>query len=174
MFGLGPAVSIAILFAELKTICEGTKLSTAFVNVLPQQISGNKRCQYENSRRCSAVPYEDQPGEPLFSESVQEIATSILEEMPDDQSEVDALLAKKEERRAARQQRQTANAGNLRYKVTLPIVSGTLEQPPEIGLSADIDDKEKLASLVAKGQEIAVANSVGMSLRQVYSGRGLS
>jgi len=174
MFGLGPAVSIAILFAELKTICEGTKLSTAFVNVLPQQISGNKRCQYENSRRCSAVPYEDQPGEPLFSESVQEIATSILEEMPDDQSEVDALLAKKEERRAARQQRQTANAGNLRYKVTLPIVSGTLEQPPEIGLSADIDDKEKLASLVAKGQEIAVANSVGMSLRQVYSGRRLS
>lgn len=176
MLGLGPAVSIAILFAESATLCEGTKLSTAFVNVLPQQISGNK--QRDNSRGCSAIPYEDQPspasGGPLFSESVQEIATSILEEMPDNQSEVDALLAKKEERRVARQQRQTATAGNLRYKVTLPIVTGTLVQPNETGLSADIEDKEKLASLVAKGQEIAVANSVGMSLRQVYSGRRLS
>merc|ERR1719253_2457606 len=104
MLGLGPAVSIAILFAESATLCEGTKLSTAFVNVLPQQISGNKQC--DNSRGCSAIPYEDQPspasGGPLFSESVQEIATSILEEMPDNQSEVDALLAKKEERRVAR------------------------------------------------------------------------
>ena len=174
MLGLGPTLSIAILLAESSSICEGTKLSTSFVNV----ISGNSRRQYDNSRRCSAVPYEDKPspssGEPLFSESVQEIATSILEEMPDDQSEVDAILAKKEERRAARQQRQTATAGNLRYKVTLPIVSGTLEQPPETGLSSDVDDEEKLASLVAKGQEIAVANSVGMSLRQVYSGRRLS
>lgn len=131
-----------------------------------------------NSRRYSAIPYDERSSS---SDSLQEqdrsfSATGLLN-LPDDDDEiVDALLAKKEERRVARQQSTRKPV----YQITLPIVSRAM-----VATDEDIDaattteassaaDGDRLASLVAKGQDIAIANSVGMSLRQVYSGRRLS
>ena len=85
-------------------------------------------------------------------------------------AEVESLLAKKEQRRVARLSRSK----KPNYQITLPINGGILVQPPPPSTSKLNTNKEELASLVAKGQEIAVTNSIGMSLRQVYSGRKLS
>ena len=82
---------------------------------------------------------------------------------------MDELLAKKERRRVARLQ----TVQKPKYQIRLPIV-GSLVQPDQTDTNEEEDNPEILASLVAKGQEIAVANSIGMSLRQVYSGRKLS
>ena len=132
-----------------------------------------------NSRRYSAIPYDERSSS---SDSLQEqdrsfSATGLLN-LPDDDDEiVDALLAKKEERRVARQQSTRKPV----YQITLPIVSrATVATDEDIDAAATTTesssaaDGDRLASLVAKGQDIAIANSVGMSLRQVYSGRRLS
>ncbi|KAL7542112.1 hypothetical protein ACHAXR_011528 [Thalassiosira sp. AJA248-18] len=126
-----------------------------------------------NSRRYSAIPYDDRSSsstEPLSAEALQQQGLSLLDNIPkDNQDEVDALLAKKDERRSARLQRSR----KPNYQITLP-TSGSLVQPPSLS-NGDVGGAgETLASLVAKGQEIAVANTIGMSLRQVYSGRKLS
>lgn len=125
-----------------------------------------------NSRKYSAIPtsYDefagnDDQGLPSFPS-----AASLLEILEDNGDEVDALLAKKEERRAARLQRTR----KPNYQITLPMRS-SLIQPPKLVINGENGKYlDTLATLVAKGQEIAVANSVGMSLRQVYSGRKLS
>lgn len=140
--------------------------SSAFVAHLASSNQQINRPNF-NSRRYSAIPYDefvenDDAGLPSFPS-----ATSLLNIPDDNQDEVDALLAKKEERRVARIQRSRKLSPN--YQLTLPI-SGSLVQPAR----AANPDLETLASLVAKGQEIAVANTIGMSLRQVYSGRKLS
>lgn len=126
-----------------------------------------------NSRRYSAIPYDERSSS---SDSLQEQERSFsstgLLNLPDDDDEiVDALLAKKEERRVARQQSTSKPV----YQITLPIVSRVMVTTDEDDTeSSSVANGDKLASLVAKGQDIAVANSVGMSLRQVYSGRRLS
>jgi hypothetical protein len=141
-----------------------------------------------NSRRYSAIPYDE------YAESVDNcngvglpsFPSTLLDNIPvDNQLEVDAILAKKEQRRVARKQR-ALNSPN--YQITLPISGGSLIQPPPLSTYNDeavgsrgeednvaMSNKvETLASLVAKGQEIALTNTIGMSLRQVYSGRKLS
>ncbi len=127
-----------------------------------------------NSRRYSAIPYDERSSS---SDSLQEqdrtFSTTGLLNLPDDDDEiVDALLAKKEERRVARQQSTSKPV----YQITLPIVSRVMVTTDEDDTESSSAAKngDKLASLVAKGQDIAVANTVGMSLRQVYSGRRLS
>ncbi len=129
-----------------------------------------------NSRRYSAIPYDERSSS---SDSLQEqdrsFSSTGLLNLPDDDDEiVDALLAKKEERRVARQQSTRKPV----YQITLPIVSRVMVATEEDNTantdSSSAANGEKLASLVAKGQDIAVANTVGMSLRQVYSGRRLS
>ena len=134
-----------------------------------------------NSRRYSAIPYDERSSssDSLFNEQDQDkslTATGILN-LPDDDDEiVDALLAKKEERRVARQQSTRKPV----YQVTLPIVSRVIVTNDEVDDVSENSDSssdgnsDRLASLVAKGQDIAVANTVGMSLRQIYSGRRLS
>ena len=130
-----------------------------------------------NSQRYSAIPYDERSSDSFFTEQEQDgrFSSTGLLNLPDDDEEiVDALLAKKEERRVARQQ----SSRKPIYQISLPIVTGVLVQPDETASASDelsSDTKgDRLASLVAKGQDIAVANSVGMSLRQVYSGRRLS
>jgi hypothetical protein len=138
-----------------------------------------------NSRRYSAIPYDERSSssDSLFAEQEQErrFSSTGLLNLPDDDDEiVDALLAKKEERRVARQQ----STRKPIYQITLPIVSRVIVQPPittatdkDVASAADSSsavNNDRLASLVAKGQDIANASSVGMSLRQVYSGRRLS
>jgi len=141
-----------------------------------------------NSRRYSAIPYDE------YAESVDNcngvglptFPSTLLDNIPvDNQIEVDAILAKKEQRRVARKQR-ALNSPN--YQITLPISGGSLIQPPPLSTYNDeavgsrgeednvamFNKVETLASLVAKGQEIALTNTIGMSLRQVYSGRKLS
>ncbi len=128
-----------------------------------------------NSRRYSAIPYDDyseidteQGRLPSFPS-----AASLLDIVPDDdQVEVDAILAKKEERRTARLRR----ARKSKYQVTLPIGISSASQPPLLlaNSGANGSGVQALESLVAKGQEIALANTIGMSLRQVHSGRQLS
>jgi hypothetical protein len=128
-----------------------------------------------NSRRYSAIPYDDyseidteQGRLPLFPSS-----TSLLDIVPgDDQVEVDAILAKKEERRTARLRR----ARKSKYQVTLPIGISSAGQSPLLSANSGANGSgvQSLESLVAKGQEIALTNTIGMSLRQVYSGRKLS
>jgi hypothetical protein len=140
-----------------------------------------------NSRRYSAIPYDE------YAESVDNcngvglpsFPSTLLDNIPvDNQLEVDAILAKKEQRRVARKQR-ALNSPN--YQITLPIGGGSLVQPPPLSTYNDeaairreedgnsrSNKVETLASLVAKGQEIALTNTIGMSLRQVYSGRKLS
>ena len=149
--------------------------SSAFVNLLTQKPEASS--PHINSRRYSAIPYDefaenfDDSGVvlPSFSATV-----SLLDLPEDNQAEVDALLAKKEKRRVARLKR----AGTPNYQINLPL-SGSLIQPPplttyEASEGAGASKVEALASLVAKGQEIAVSNTIGMSLRQVYSGKKLS
>jgi len=148
---------------------------SAFVNLLSKK--PNTRSPQNNSRRYSAIPYDE------FSENLDDLGVSLpsfpstasLLDLPEDnQAEVDAMLAEKEKRRVARLQR--ARPSN--YQITLPL-SGSLIQPPSLSTYEAYDGEsaskvEDLASLVAKGQEIAVSNTIGMSLRQVYSGRKLS
>jgi hypothetical protein len=129
------------------------------------------------SQRYSAIPYDERSSDSLFTEQEQDgrFSSTGLLNLPDDDDEiVDALLAKKEERRVARQQ----SSRKPIYQISLPIVTGVLVQPKETESASDesssVAKGDRLASLVAKGQDIAVANSVGMSLRQVYSGRRLS
>jgi hypothetical protein len=133
-----------------------------------------------NSRRYSAIPYDERSSsfDSLYAEQEQERrfgSTGLLNLPDDDEEAVDALLAKKEERRMARERSMRKPI----YQITLPIVR--FVQPPIITSSNDdltessnIANGDRLASLVAKGQDIANANTVGMSLRQVYSGRRLS
>jgi hypothetical protein len=137
-----------------------------------------------NSRRYSAIPYDERSSssssDSLFAEQEQErrFSSTGLLNLPDDDDEiVDALLAKKEERRVARQQ----STRKPIYQITLPIVSRVMVQPPmttaadeTTAESSSVANGDRLASLVAKGQDIANASTVGMSLRQVYSGRKLS
>lgn len=134
---------------------------------------GQPSSSYEgNSRRYSAIPYDpefnNEGGNGEKIEAAVSSATSLLlDSIPqDDQEEVDALLARKEERRAARMER----ARKTNYRVTLPIVTS----PQRNVADSENASSASLASLVAMGQEIAVANTVGMSLRQVYRGRKLS
>ena len=179
------AAKLAMLLSACKSgivvtaaIASSSSLSSAFVTQTNMNIIRNKEYLF-NSRRYSAaraIPYDefaeldDQAGERLIS-----TATSLLENnIPDDnQDEVDALLAKKEQRRAARIQGRAQ--GKPKYQIRLPIV-GTLVQPPAATSPTNNGEEQEggLASLVAIGQEIAVANSIGMSLRQVYSGKKLS
>ena len=118
-------------------------------------------------REFSAIPFDGEFADNENNEGAGislPSATSLLDNIPEDNQEyVDALLAKKEERRVARLQRTR----QPNYQITLPISGGSLIQPPP-------QEWDALASLVAKGQEIAVANTIGMSLRQVYSGRKIS
>ncbi|KAL9181558.1 hypothetical protein ACHAXT_010363 [Thalassiosira profunda] len=163
------AKSAFAAFAILSTAELGAASApaTAFVG----HLATNRRTgsNLNDSRRYSAIPYDNDSAEPLISEELKQQGLSLLPEIPvDDQDEVDALLARKEERRAARLQR----ASKTNFRVTLPIVGGAVAQPTVT--DETVPDAEELASLVAKGQEIAVANSVGMSLRQVHSGRRLS
>ena len=138
-----------------------------------------------NSRRYSAIPYDEyseldteQGRLPSFPS-----ASSLLDIVPDDnQVEVDAILAKKEERRIARLRR----ARKSKYQITLPIGISFTGQPPLLSSNGGAKSRtenagssvssnvQALESLVAKGQEIALVNTIGMSLRQVYSGRKLS
>mmetsp|Transcript_39912 Transcript_39912/g.96065 ORF Transcript_39912/g.96065 Transcript_39912/m.96065 type:complete len:1105 (+) Transcript_39912:280-3594(+) len=152
--------------------CAAVAPSSAFANH-PASSRRTIIRPYSNSRRYSAIPYDefgenDDQGLPSFPSPA-----GLLEIPEDNQEDIDALLAKKEKRRVARIQ-QTRKPG---YQVTLPI-RGSLVQPPRLTTGENIgstnDDGETLSSLVAKGQEIAVANTIGMSLRQVYRGRKLS
>lgn len=166
------AALVIITTAELGA---AATTSSAFVNLLSQKPKASS--PHINSRRYSAIPYDefaenfDDSGVvlPSFSSTV-----SLLDLPEDNQAEVDALLAKKEKRRVARLQ----SAGTPNYQITLPL-SGSLIQPPplttyEASEGAGANKVEALASLVAKGQEIALSNTIGMSLRQVYSGKKLS
>lgn len=160
------AALVIITTAELGA---AATTSSAFVNLLSQKPKASS--PHINSRRYSAIPYDefaenfDDSGVvlPSFSSTV-----SLLDLPEDNQAEVDALLAKKEKRRVARLQ----SAGTPNYQITLPL-SGSLIQPPplttyEASEGAGANKVEALASLVAKGQEIALSNTIGMSLRQVY------
>mmetsp|Transcript_22966 Transcript_22966/g.49697 ORF Transcript_22966/g.49697 Transcript_22966/m.49697 type:complete len:1104 (+) Transcript_22966:265-3576(+) len=141
---------------------------------IAQLVRSNKQISSPNfnSRQYSAIPYDqfaenDDQGLPSFPS-----ATSLLEIPVENQNKVDALvdalLAKKQERRTARLQRTR----QPNYQITLPISGGLLAQPAR--LTNNEANGETLASLVAKGQAIALANTIGMSLRQVYGGRKLS
>lgn len=167
--------SAALVILSASELGAAVTTSSAFINLLRKNPKTSSR--HINSRRYSAIPYDE------FAENFDEQgvvlpsfpSTANLIDIPEDnQAEVDALLAKKEKRRVARLQRaRTSN-----YQITLPL-SGSLVQPPSPstyeGSGGDGASRvEALASLVAKGQEIAVSNTIGMSLRQVYSGRKLS
>lgn len=87
--------------------------------------------------------------------------------------EVENLLAKKEERIQAR----LKNERRSPFRVTLPIVSAVPRSDATGSNNADSSSREgsqDMESLVAKGQAIALQNTVGMSLRQVTSGKRLS
>ncbi|KAL7488499.1 hypothetical protein ACHAW6_014093 [Cyclotella cf. meneghiniana] len=137
-----------------------------------------------NSRRYSAVPYDDrhssasseQPPTPgAAMQLVESQIDSLLPNPVDDDEAVESLLAKKEERIQARRNSQQTNYFRP-YRVTLPIIRASPQQSAQ--RTGDVNGQEKseeaLASLVAKGQEIALQNTVGMSLRQVYAGKRLS
>ena len=166
--------------------------TTQATNILQQR---NKHYDFRNnsnSRRYSAIPYDDAFAEMDSNNNdvvgtglipgnlpglIPSTATNLLDVDNFDEvdAEVESLLAKKEQRRVARLSRSK----KPNYQITLPINGGILVQPPPPSTSKKLntnneDKKEELASLVAKGQEIAVTNSIGMSLRQVYSGRKLS
>lgn len=97
-----------------------------------------------------------------------QIIDNLLPANQDDR-EVEDMLAKKEERIQARKNERK------RFRVTLPIVPLTPQQAVVSSKSASgSQNSEELASLVAKGQAIALQSTVGMSLRQVYSGKRLS
>jgi hypothetical protein len=167
--------SAALLILTAAKLRVAVASPSAFVHLSSKNPS--TRSPHNNSRRYSAIPYDE------FSENFDERGVSLpsfpstagLLDLPEDnQAEVDALLAKKEKRRVARLQRARPSI----YQITLPL-SGSLVQPLSLPTyeANDGDSASKveaLASLVAKGQEIAVSNSIGMSLRQVFSGRKLS
>ena len=105
---------------------------------------------------------------------------SLLPNAVDDDEAVESLLAKKEERIQARRNSQQASSFRS-YRVTLPIVRASPQRPEQrtgVDQTSAVDgqemSEEALASLVARGQEIALQNTVGMSLRQVYAGKRLS
>jgi len=142
-----------------------------------------------NSRRYSAVPYDDshssasseQPPTPgAAMQLVESQIDSLLPNAVDDDEAVESLLAKKEERIQARRNSQQASSFRS-YRVTLPIVRASPQRPEQrtgVDQTSAVDgqemSEEALASLVARGQEIALQNTVGMSLRQVYAGKRLS
>ena len=179
------SIALAVCTAQVSQAAISSS-TTAFVSQTNNNIlSGNSKQnnvhthKRSNTRQyLSAIPY-DEFAELDNSEAGQLIpglipsTTSLLDSIPpDDQDEVDELLAKKERRRVARLQ----TVQKPKYQIRLPIV-GSLVQPDQTDTNSDNEEEnnpEILASLVAKGQEIAVANTIGMSLRQVYSGRKLS
>eukprot|EP00970_Alexandrium_tamarense_P019822 scaffold14507_cov221-Alexandrium_tamarense.AAC.1 len=132
-----------------------------------------------NSRRYSAIPYDDiqETNNNNGSSSLQ-----LVDMIPnDDDEEVGALLAKKEERRVARlksMQEASSTRKKMNYQVTLPIVRAvpptTTNGDGTTAASSGNTEEQRLSTLVAKGQEIALQHTIGMSLRQVYSGRQLS
>lgn len=191
--------SAALAFLLGASSAPSTIFSTAFTAHQTSIASGSRKQiitnpnQYTDSRRYTAIPYDDRSSyssteqQPLFdAEDLQQQGLSLLDSIgttEDDEAEVDALLARKEERRAARLRR----VRRPNYQITLPIGGASLLQPPPTLSNTNNNDaaigegsnngegaEEALASLVAKGQEIAVANTIGMSLRQVYIGRKLS
>ena len=91
---------------------------------------------------------------------------NLLPSSPDDDRQIEDLLAKKEERIHARKNERKS------FRVTLPIVPAVV--PPLKNTEETEEESRELAALVARGQEIAVQNAVGMSLRQVSPGRKLS
>ena len=91
---------------------------------------------------------------------------NLLPSTSDDDRQVEDLLAKKEERIQARKNERKS------FRVTLPIVRAVV--PPSKNTGENGEKGEELAALVAKGQEIAVQNALGLSLRQVSPGRKLS
>ena len=181
------SIALAVCTAQISQATASSSI-TAFVSQTNNNIISRNSKQNNvhtphftrsNTRQyLSAIPY-DEFAELDNSEAGQLIpglipsTASLLDSIPpDDQDEVDELLAKKERRRVARLQ----TVQKPKYQIRLPIV-GSLVQPEQTDTNGDNeeeDNPEILASLVAKGQEIAVANTIGMSLRQVYSGRKLS
>ncbi|KAL7551689.1 hypothetical protein ACHAWF_014875 [Thalassiosira exigua] len=136
-----------------------------------------------DSRRYSAIPYDEfeegvgpglADGLSSLPSAAAGAAAGLLDELSrEEQDEDDVILAKKEERRAARMRARSLGqrrAGAATFQVSLPIVSSPQRPSPVM-----VEEGEwGLASLVARGREIAVASTAGMSLRQVYSGRRLS
>ena len=183
---MGKYRSIALVVCTAQVSQATASSTTAFVSQTNNNIISRNSKQNNvhtphytrsNTRQyLSAIPY-DEFAELDNSEAGQLIpgfipsTASLLDSIPpDNQDEVDELLAKKERRRIARLQ----TVQKPKYQIRLPIV-GSLVQPTQTDTNdTEEDNPEILASLVAKGQEIAVANSIGMSLRQVYSGRKLS
>jgi hypothetical protein len=149
------------------TTAHSLRSTTAFLSRPPTRSTYTTATFH--SRHYSAIPYDDDRYS--TSESPTETAMQIVESQIDnflptstgDDEEVATLLAKKEERLKARMQKERKTP----FRVLLPIVRAV---PPPL----DKTETQELATLVAKGQEIAVQNTVGMSLRQVSSGRRLS
>jgi len=176
------SIALAVCTAQVSQVTASS--TTAFVSQTNNKIvsrnskQNNVHYTRSNTRQyLSAIPY-DEFAELDNSEASGQLipglipsTTSLLDSIPpDNQDEVDELLAKKERRRVARLQ----TVQKPKYQIRLPIV-GSLVQPEQTDTNdTEEDNPEILASLVAKGQEIAVANTIGMSLRQVYSGRKLS
>lgn len=180
--------------ANVGTFASSPSWQSAFIIQPTNILQRNKHYDFHNnlSRRYSAIPYDDAFAEMDSNNNdvvgtglipgnlpglIPSTATNLLDVDNFDEvdAEVESLLAKKEQRRVARLSRSK----KPNYQITLPINGGILVQPPPPSTSKKLntnneDKKEELASLVAKGQEIAVTNSIGMSLRQVYSGRKLS
>ena len=181
---MGKYRSIALAVCTVQVSQATISSTTAFVSQTNNNIvsrnskQNNVHYTRSNTRQyLSAIPYDEfaeldnsEAGGQLIPGLIPS-TTSLLDSIPpDNQVEVDELLAKKERRRVARLQ----TVQKPKYQIRLPIV-GSLVQPAQTDANDDEDNNpEILASLVAKGQEIAVANTIGMSLRQVYSGRKLS
>jgi len=181
---MGKYRSIALAVCTAQVSQATASSTTAFVSQTNNNIisrnskQNNVHYTRSNTRQyLSAIPY-DEFSELDNSEASGQLipglipsTTSLLDSIPpDNQDEVDELLAKKERRRVARLQ----TVQKPKFQIRLPIV-GSLVQPDQTDTNdTEEDNPEILASLVAKGQEIAVANTIGMSLRQVYSGRKLS
>lgn len=176
------AAAMLLMVSMARSGAAAPSYTSAFVAHLPHKQGSEGTLS--SSRVYSAIPrpydeFDDQqPPVDIMSATTSflDSAPSLLDSIPkDDQAEVDALLARKEERRVARL--RSASARRPSYQVTLPIGGGRgalVKPPPAATAYAAADGEGELASLVAWGQEIAVANSVGLSLREVYSGRKLS
>jgi hypothetical protein len=167
------AAALTLLLTTITPTTQAIQLrshSTAFVSNLHPNRSTH------NSRRYSAIPYNNDRHSTSSSEQTPsaETALQIVESQIDNllptpvgqDEEDESLLAKKEERIQAR---KNSEQKRKVFRVTLPIVSS----PQRVPRSSN-GAQEPLEELVAKGQEIALQNSVGMSLRQVYSGKRLS
>jgi hypothetical protein len=127
-----------------------------------------------NSRRYSAIPYDDAHSSSVDPTALQIVESSIDNLLPnsigqDEQDET--FLAKKEERIQARRINEKRRQKGP-FRVTLPIVRAIPKGEDPSKKSED--SSQDMERLVAKGQEIALQNTVGMSLRQVTSGRRLS